>query len=85
MTLQDLKTNREEIITFIKSMEYDMKFAMEMAVEICGGCDSLDELKDELRNYCRPVKSSKLAEMVCANELENGVKYDVVKKEYIKI
>jgi len=30
-------------------------------------------------------KESKLASMVCNHELENGIKYDVVKKEYVKI
>lgn len=59
MTIQDLKNNREEIINFINLMEYDLKFAMEMAVNICGNCEDTDELKEELRNYCRKVKSTK--------------------------
>ena len=64
MTVQDLKNNRDEIIRFITIMGYDMKFAMEMAVEICASCDSIDELTEELRNYCRPVKSTKNAEIL---------------------
>lgn len=64
MTVQELKTNRDEIINFINLMEYDLKFAMQMAVEICGNCDSIDELKEELRSYCRPVKSTKNAEIL---------------------
>lgn len=64
MTLQDLKANRNDIINFITVMEYDLKFAMQMAVEICVNCDNLDELKAELRNYCRPVKSTKNAEIL---------------------
>lgn len=73
MTIQDLKSNREEIINFINSRNYDLKFAMEMAVEICAGCDSIDELKEELRNYCRPVKSTKNAEILARlSEIEES-------------
>lgn len=72
MTIQDLKNNRNDIITFISTMEYDLKFAMEMAVEICGNCDNVDELKVELRNYCRPVKTTKNAEILASlSEVEN--------------
>ena len=39
MTTQDLKNNRTEIINFINEREYDLKFAMGMAVELCGNCD----------------------------------------------
>ena len=86
MTLQDLKDNRNEIINFINGRGYDLKFAMELAVELCGNCDSIEELFVELEQYCKPVKGgSKLASMVCNNELENGIKYDIVKKEYVKI
>lgn len=66
MTLQDLKANREEIINFITVMEFNMKFAMEMAVEICGNCEDVEELKEELRNYCRKVKTTKNAEILGA-------------------
>lgn len=64
MTLQDLKANREEIISFINIMEYDIKFAMQIAVEISGRCDDIDELKSEIRNYCRPVKETKNARIL---------------------
>jgi len=34
MTIQDLKNNREAIINFINSNNYDLKFAMGIAAEI---------------------------------------------------
>jgi S-methylmethionine-dependent homocysteine/selenocysteine methylase len=64
MTTQDLKDNRNEIINFINSRNYDLKFAMQMAVELAVNCDSLDELFSELEQHCKPVKSSKLADMM---------------------
>ena len=65
MTLQDLKNNRQEIITFIESRNYDLKFAMQMAVELASNCDSVEELTYELINYCQPVKiKSKNAEIL---------------------
>lgn len=66
MKHEDLKANRTEIIAFITLMNYDLKFAMEMAVEIADGCDSLDELKEELRMYCRPVKGNKVADLMAS-------------------
>ena len=78
MTLQDLKDNRNEIINFINGRGYDLKFAMELAVEFCGNCDSIDELFVELEQYCKPVKGgSKLAEMMAnAHETEkNGSRH----------
>lgn len=75
MTLQDLKDNRKEIIDFITLMEYNLQFAMEMAVEICETCDSIDELKEELRNHCRKVKDTKNARILgrlAEIELENN-------------
>lgn len=84
MTLQDLKTNREEIINFINLKEYDLKFAMEMAVELAPNCDDLEELEMELEQYCKPVKGgSKLAEMM-ANAHE-GEKYNHLTKSWEKI
>jgi hypothetical protein len=48
-----------------------MKFAMEMAVELCGNCDSIDVLKAELEHNCKPVKESKMASILGKlNELE---------------
>lgn len=64
MTLQDLKANRNEIINFITVMGYDLKFAMEMAVEICGNCEDVEELKSELRNFCHRGKSTRNAEIL---------------------
>ena len=43
MENSDLKDNRNEIINFINGRGYNLKFAMEMAVELCGNCDSIDE------------------------------------------
>ena len=84
MTLQDLKDNRNEIINFINGRGYDLKFAMELAVELCGNCDSIEELFIELEQYCKPVKGgSKLAEMM-ANAHE-GEKYNQLTKEWEKI
>lgn len=84
MTLQDLKDNRNEIINFINGRCYNLKFAMELAVELCGNCDSIDELFVELEQYCKPVKGgSKLAEMM-ANAHE-GEKYNHLTKEWEKI
>lgn len=83
MTLQDLKNNREEIVSFINGMGYDLKFAMEMAVELASNCDSIEELKSELQHYCKPVKSSKLAEMV--NKAHEGEKFNHLTKEWEKI
>ena len=85
MTLQDLKDNRAEIISFITLMEYDLKFAMELAVEICGNCEDLDELKEEIRNHCRPVRESKreriMARLAEIEEEEaEGFKYACPKK-----
>ena len=75
MTLQDLKDNRNEIINFINERGYDLKFAMELAVELCDNCNSIDELFIALEQYCKPVKGgSKLAEMM-ANAHE-GEKYN---------
>ena len=84
MTLQDLKDNRNEIINFINGRGYDLKFAMELAVELCGNCDSIEELFVELEQYCKPVKGgSKLAEMMAtAHEDE---KYNHLTKEWEKI
>ena len=64
MTTQDLKDNRNEIINFINDRGYDLKFAMELAVELAGNCDNVQELCDELKQYCKQVKSSKLADMM---------------------
>jgi hypothetical protein len=84
MTLQDLKKNRNEIINFINRLGYDLKFAMELAVEFCGNCDSIDELFVELQQYCKPVKrTSKLAEMMAT--AHEGEKYNHLTKEWEKI
>ena len=83
MTIQDLKDNRQEIINFINSRNYDLKFAMTIAAEICGNCDDLQELYAELENYCKPVKSSKLAELHSNAHIDE--KYNVVTKEFQKI
>lgn len=84
MTLQDLKDNRNEIINFINERGYDLKFAMELAVEFAPNCEDVEELKIELEQYCKPVKGgSKLAEMM-ANAHE-GEKYNHLTKEWEKI
>lgn len=82
MNLETLKSNRNEIIAFITLMEYDLKFAMEMAVEVCDNCDSIEELKEELRNYCRPVKGSKIAAMMAKDH--EGEEYNVETKNWDK-
>ena len=51
MTLQDLKDNRNEIINFINGRGYNLKFAMEMAVELCVleiGVPEFDSINDAL-------------------------------------
>ena len=84
MTLQDLKNNRNEIINFINGRGYNLKFAMEMAAELCDNCDSIDELFIELEQYCKPVKGgSKLAEMMAT--AHEGEKYNQLTKEWEKI
>ena len=83
MTTQDLKDNRNEIINFINTRGYDLKFAMQIAVEICGNCDSVEELCNELENYCKPVKSSKLADMMAT--AHDGENYNQLTKEWEKI
>ena len=83
MTTQELKNNRNEIIAFINKMGYDLKFAMQMAVEICSNCETIDELFAELQQYCHPVKlSGKLAEMSAKAHQDEC--YDSVKKDWIK-
>jgi hypothetical protein len=82
MTIQDLKENRSEIIEYINSNGYDLKFAMDMAVSIAANCRNLAELLDELRFNCKPVKSSRLSEMV--SNAHQDEKFDIVKKEWVK-
>jgi len=84
MTTQDLKNNRTEIINFINEREYDLKFAMGMAVELCGNCDTIDELLSEIEWNCRPVKrGSKLSEMMAA--AHEGERYNILTKDWEKI
>ena len=92
MTLQDLKDNRDSIIATLTEMvgEDNVKSVMQIMV---GGLDCCDTIEDLIGSAisisefeARPKKKeSKLASMVCNHELENGIKYDVVKKEYVKI
>ena len=75
MKIQDLKDNKQDIINFITLMNYDLKFAMEMSVEICENCDNIDELKEELQFHCKPVKESKIAAILgklAEIEIENN-------------
>jgi hypothetical protein len=75
MTLQELKDNREQIINFINERGYNLKFAMQMAVELSGNCDSIEELENELIQYLRPVKETKTARILgrlAEIELENN-------------
>lgn len=84
MTTQDLTENRNEIINLINKRGYDLKFAMGMAVELCGNCDSIDELFVELEQYCKPVNGGgKLAEMMAT--AHEGEKYNYLTKEWEKI
>lgn len=84
MTTHDLKKNREQIINHINSRGYELKFAMEMAVELCGNCDSLMELYAELEQYCKSVKKSgKIAEMMGA--AHDGEKFNHLTKQWEKI
>lgn len=92
MTIQDLKNNREMIIASIteKVGEENIKAVMATMVGGLDCCDTIEELIDSAISInefeARPKKKeSKLAQMVCNYELENGIKYDVVKKEYVKI
>lgn len=85
MTLQDLKSNREEIINFINSRNYDLKFAMQLAVEIAGNCDSVEELKSEIEMYCKPVKESKMAKLMAENCEREGTQYNSTSKRFEKI
>lgn len=92
MTLQDLKDNREMIIASIteKVGEENVKAVMATMVGGLDCCDTIEELIDSAISInefeARPKKKeSKLAAMVCNHELEEGIKYDVVKKEYVKI
>jgi hypothetical protein len=85
MTTQDLKNNREEIISFINSRNYDLKFAMGMAVEFALNCDSIEELKAELEMYCKPVKESKLARLQAENCEREGTRYNSITKTFEKI
>lgn len=85
MTLQDLKSNREEIINFINSRNFDLKFAMEMAVELAGNCDSIEELKGEIEMYCKPVKESKMAKLMAENCEREGTQYNSTTKRFEKI
>lgn len=85
MTIQDLKSNREEIINFINSRNYDLKFAMKMAVELSGNCDSIEELKGEIEMYCKPVKESKMAKLMAENCEREGTRYNSVTKRFEKI
>ena len=83
MTTQELKNNRNEIIAFINKMGYDLKFAMQMAVEICANCETIDELFTELQQYCHPVNpSGKIAEM--SAKTHEDERYDYVKIDWIK-
>ena len=92
MTIQDLKTNREMIIASIteKVGEENVKSVMQIMVGGLDCCDTIEDLIDSAISIsefeARPKKKeSKLASMVCNYELENEIKYDVVKKEYVKI
>ena len=74
MTTQDLKNNRNEIINFINNRGYDLKFAMELAMELAANCDSVDELTAELQQHCRPVKETKNARILARLEqIEEGI------------
>jgi hypothetical protein len=92
MTIQDLKDNREAIIASIteKVGAENVKAVMATMIGGLDCCDTIEELIDSAISInafeARPKKKeSKLAAMVCSHELENGIKYDVVKKEYVKI
>lgn len=85
MTLQDLKSNREEIINFINSRNYDLKFAMQLAVEIAGNCDSVEELLTELEFNCKPRKESKMARLMAENCEREGTQYNSETKRFEKI
>jgi hypothetical protein len=92
LTIQDLKDNREMIITSIteKVGEENVKAIMATMVGGLDCCDTIEDLIDSAISInefeARPKKKeSKLAAMVCNHELQNDIKYDVVKKEYVKI
>lgn len=92
MTIQDLKDNRGSIIATLTEMvgEENVKSVMQIMVGGLDCCDTIEELIESSISIsefeARPKKKeSKLASMVCNNELENGIKYDIVKKEYVKI
>jgi hypothetical protein len=83
MTTQDLKDNRDAIIAYINSNQYDLKFAMNLAVEFASSCESLDELYEQLEQFCKPVKSSKLATLMANAHADE--QYNHQTKEWEKI
>jgi len=92
MTIQDLKTNREMIIASIteKVGEENVKAVMATMIGGLDCCDTIEDLIDSAISInefeATPrKKDSKLTKMICNHELEEGIKYDVVKKEYVKI
>jgi hypothetical protein len=85
MTTVELKENRAQIIEFIDSRGFDLKFAMEMAVELASGCDTLDELFEELAFNCKPVREGKIARLMAENCEREGTRYNSTTKNFEKI
>ena len=48
MEMQDLKNNREELVKFINERNYDLKFAMNMCIELAENVNNIEDLKNEL-------------------------------------
>jgi hypothetical protein len=93
MTIQDLKNNREVIIetitnTYGESMVKDIMSFMASSLENSVSDtieDFIAEIFEMVEFKMRSKKDSKLVQMTANYELENSIKYDVVKKEYVSI
>lgn len=91
MTTQDLNNQKEEILSIISETcpQFEVEKVFEMMLKGVDCCDSIDELLEGsiiILGYDAPQrKVSKLAEMVCKHELEEGVKYNMMTKDFEKI
>lgn len=92
MTIQYLKDNRDSILaTLTRTVgEENVKAVMQIMVSGLACCDTIEELIESSISIfefeARPMKKeSKLSSMVSNYEFENEIKYDLLKKEYVKL